>query len=335
MGLSANLQPISQLVRLHALGYTAHWPLTAVATTAPPEGSVLWCIVLVCLSFNVYGYIQNDIQDLDIDRLDPGRRRHPLISGRYSLRAARRVMYGQLPIMLLIQMSFGFHWQALVWLVLAIACISLYNLSSKRTALPLLTDATLGLSGSFLSLYGAALVGSPTPATLVLAASSFVYFLLINAFNNNLRDLSYEAPAGRVNSATMLGAKVTQAGEVDIGTRLRGYGTALQLLLVSLAWIMCVALGAPPSIMALVSALNLAVLIIFWLFATQADPIFSIMLRVHFFVLPLPVMAACLPRFTQQLFLVLVAVYVGPLLLLLLTRGAWRIDISARRQQKS
>jgi len=321
-------------------------------------------MLLIVLSFNTFGYLMNDLIDLPLDRLDPARKTHPLVTGELSTSAVASVVWFQLPLLALLHLLGGFGVQAGVWLVGTLICLSAYNLWGKTLGLPLLTDLALGGSGFCFTLYGATASGASS-AELPLpiwssAAAAGICLMMINAFHNNLRDLPYELPTPRCTTAKVLGASLSKSGAPRMGGLLASYGLLLQAVLIGLSVLQCQQfMGAPPIIestgtasplsatfLMLIGAANLLNLGLFIGLVRTSGHLWQRLAGIHVLTLPLPLILCWIAVVQTPLTALVVTIYAISPLFLLTHRDAWRLGnikafskrnlaMSAQRQDRN
>jgi 4-hydroxybenzoate polyprenyltransferase len=124
---------------------------------------------------------------------------------------------------------------ALLCLAWAVGGMTLYNFVGKRSPLPPLTDLVQGSSWAAFLLFGAFVVGQPTPQTWMAAGFIIVYILLVNGINSSLRDLANDFAFGARTTAIWLGARPFPPDQFTIPNRLRIYAFFWQFVLGLLA----------------------------------------------------------------------------------------------------
>jgi len=217
-------------------GYTAVLPLIGAGTAA---GHVTgWQVVGLlgtAVAYHLFAYLLNDLIDLPLDKTQPSRQNYPLVSGLVTARQVRIWVVAQLPILLFLWWMLGAGSLALLSLAWAVGGMTLYNVVGKRSPLPPLTDLVQGSSWAAFLLFGAFVVGQPTPQTWMAAAFIIVYILLVNGINGSLRDLANDFAFGARTTALWLGARPFPPDQFAISNRLRFYAYFWQFVLILLA----------------------------------------------------------------------------------------------------
>ncbi len=328
------LVAIDSLVRLHAVGFLALWPLLgAVSVGVEWNWSLVLGIVAICVSFNTLGAVLNDVVDLPVDQTEPLRRHSALVRGAVSRSTALALALFQIPIMVVLHRAFGFDDLFLSLLLTAALAMIVYDLRSKRCLVPPLIEVSEASCGALLVVWGACIgrsefgvggISALPEQTWLLALASAVFILFINAVHGGLRDLENDAAHGQRTTPLWLGCRWV-GGSRRISTAFAGYAWSLQsLLVVSGALILnstaTVSVGGwlAWSALAAASAAPCGLLL------GMAGPNWDTMLRVHTLIAPLPVLAAMIPQLGWGRTAMMLAIYFAPILLLRHTHGVLR-----------
>lgn len=224
---------LQRFIRLPAFGFSALLALLGAASVAPGLPAWrLWGLLGATLAFHQFGYVLNDVIDLPIDRLHPGRAGYPLVRGWLKPWHALAYALAQIPLAFAISAWLGAGVWAYAALAAAFLGLGVYDMWGKRTRLPPLTDALQGLGWAALALYGAIVAGgAPARLSWILAAWVVLYIVLVNGVHGSLRDLTSDTAAGALTTAILLGARPGARAPL----RLLGYTAALQAALAALA----------------------------------------------------------------------------------------------------
>jgi 4-hydroxybenzoate polyprenyltransferase len=188
-------------------------------------------IMLAALAFHNYAFVLNDIIDLPVDRLHPGRAAYPLVTGRIGIRPAIWFALGQIPIALLVTAWMGARPLAYVALGIAFVLITVYDLWGKLNPFPPLTDFLQSIGWGALVVYGAALVSETlTSLTWWLVATLVVTITVMNGTHGSLRDVRSDRAGGRFTTAMLLGARLDGEQRLIIPARLSAYMFALMVV---------------------------------------------------------------------------------------------------------
>lgn len=234
------LADVDRFIRLHYVGYP--WMLVMLGAafsarhgtrlSAPQIGGML----LVALSFHIYSCVMNDVIDLRLDQSQVRRNRDLLVSGRIEPGTALRFALVQLPIMAFLTQLLRGELLPVALLTVACALMAVYNVWGKRFPVPPVTDALQGIAWGTLALYGAAVVGSISPAAWIVCAYGAGFILLINGIHGGLRDLANDVGNGRNNTAHWLGAMPDRSDQYTVRstTLVVVFAFAVQTLLFAL-----------------------------------------------------------------------------------------------------
>lgn len=220
-------------------GYTAVLPLIGAGTAnGLATGWQVAGLLATAVAYHLFAYLLNDLVDLPLDKTQPSRQDYPLVSGRVTVRQVRVWVAVQLPILLLLWWMLGADGLSLLSLAWAVSGMTLYNLYGKRSPLPPLTDLVQGSSWAAFLLFGALVVGQPTPQSWMAAGFIIVYILLVNGINSSLRDLANDYAFGARTTAIWLGARPFPPDQFTIPIRLRLYAFFWQTVLILLGSIL-------------------------------------------------------------------------------------------------
>jgi 4-hydroxybenzoate polyprenyltransferase len=195
----------------------------------------IFTILAMAFSFHVFTYVLNDVVDLPVDRLMPKRAGHPLVRGEIAPKTALYIALLQIPLLLLTAQLTEISTPALIALVVAMLCMTIYDLWGKRNPFPPITDLIQALSWGSLTLYGAWVVGSPTFLTFILASIFVVFILLMNGVFEGVIDIEEDSAAQLKTTAMVFGVKPRGAAEMPfIPVSLLLYCIILEIILSAL-----------------------------------------------------------------------------------------------------
>jgi 4-hydroxybenzoate polyprenyltransferase len=330
-----------RFVRLHYFGFTAMLVLLgAAAVSVDPTGDLVVGLLLVAAAYHVFGYVLNDVVDLDLDRQQDRRGRDPLVRGSVSRESGLATALLAMPVIALI--AFIMDVAPPAWLALAASLVLalVYNLWGKVTAVPPLTDAIQGLAWALLGLFAAwsanaSLEPGPVADRLVpVLAYCGGFIFLINGIHGGLRDLWTDLGNGKKTSATFFGARpsvedpavigAAPAAESSLGVQVFAFAVH-SAMFAPMFWFL-VQTAAPregygplghASASLLVAGIFVVSNVVLWRVVRRHEPQRGWWISSHLFVLLLPPLALYLPAdFVAPIFKVLVAVcFFVPLLL--------------------
>ena len=223
-------------------GFTAVLPFigagTAVGTVT---GWKIGGLLATAVCYHIFAYLLNDLIDLPLDRTQPSRAEYPLVRGVVTVRQTWILTVAQLFLLLLLWGLMAGNGRSSLYLCWAVGGMTIYNLWGKRSPLPPLTDLVQGSSWGALILYGASVVGEPSPQTWTAVGFMIVYILLVNGINGSLRDLKNDYEFGAKTTAIWLGARLFPDNCFSIPTRLTIYALFWNIVLSLLAAVLPIA----------------------------------------------------------------------------------------------
>jgi 4-hydroxybenzoate polyprenyltransferase len=267
----AGLHDLGAFIRFSALGGTSLITLLGAASAVPGlTGRDLPGLLAVTAAWHIFIYVLNDVVDLPIDRYEPRRASSPLVRGKIRPEQALAIALAQVPIALGLTAMLGGDVRALGAFAAGLVLGAAYDWWGKRARVPMLTDTLQGFAWAALALWAAALVGSWTPLTGVVALFVVMAIVMINGIHGALRDLANDVRCGARSTAIFMGAHAGPDGQLVLPRPLRRYAVGLQaaligialapLLLVDLGYDLAGWTGALPAVL-LLAAANVACLV--------------------------------------------------------------------------
>ncbi len=314
------LRELDRLVRIHAFGILAVWPLLGAAASGQWTPRIVIGLLAVAFCFNTFGAVLNDVVDVAIDRTNPLRSRDLIVRGAVSQRLALAVALLQLPLIAAAHAAAGFPGSALPIVLAAAAAMAVYDLWSKRVRVPPLIEASQAAAGALLVVYGAAVTEQTvTPLLWPVGLSAPAFILFINAFHGGLRDIENDRACGQRTTPIWLGCRGEIGSRVHISSAMSLYSGVLQGALIAFALWACVLAGSETagaqSLIALlvVAALALGNIALFAGEHLVLKPAWDTLLRIHVAVAPLPLLLGFMPRLGLRAGALLLAVYFLPM----------------------
>jgi 4-hydroxybenzoate polyprenyltransferase len=243
------LRTVFDIGRFSESGLALTCVVVGAATGADSTGArgvgvdavTLTVLIVVGLAYHGVAFALNDIIDLPIDRTNPDRAHAALVSGRASVPAAWVVVCA------LAVTSFSldlirFHYETapLAYLVGGYLGLTGYDVLTKRSRWPMLHDLLLALGCAALLCYAAERTGGLTGQTLLVATYVALFVVLVNGVHGGLRDLHNDTRHGGLTTASALGARIDENGNLVLPQRLVAY-----------AWTLSGAMGAVAAVAAL------------------------------------------------------------------------------------
>jgi len=208
-------------------------PLFAGGFLASPHLSAAMILQLGAVGFaaHVYGFVLNDVVDLNIDRKNPRRQGSPLVQGLVSPRVALFVAVAMIPLAHMILSSVTTS-SAVDHLLLSISYIlvGVYDIFGKRSAFPLLvSDLSFGVAMGILPLLGSHLATGEIRLRVVIMGIFFtLQLILLNSIHGGMKDIDTDLASGAVTTPIWWGVRAESSGFTRYPPSLRVYGMILQ-----------------------------------------------------------------------------------------------------------
>ena len=244
MSLWQRLVWFLRLFRIQTAVGTASAPLLGGMVMGLRDGVLLLVLFFIGLLIHVYGFVLNEIFDVNVDRKSDDLQDKPLVSGSVSVRQAYWVVGVSLVLLCVLMVAFFQAVVPFVLLILSLLLASVYDVFGKR-----LVGADFVLAGSFFCI---CLCGSST-VSLELSFVAFllglVYFVQIvfnNAVEGGLKDVGHDFKAGAKTLALRLGV-VVEKGVLVVSKRFWLFSLCVKgVFIVLVLW-----LGAQPEMQVL------------------------------------------------------------------------------------
>ncbi|MEF8874145.1 MAG: UbiA prenyltransferase family protein [Candidatus Thermoplasmatota archaeon] len=212
------LREYLKLSRLFNMGLTGVAPmLGALAMWNVGHTSLFGAFILFvigCLS-HIYGFVLNDVIDIDVDKLSKDLKARPLVSGTITRREAT---YFAVSAMLLSWLFTLFFYEDLFTFIIILSILifadflsTIYNFISKKYP-----GMDVFVTGAvfFLIIFGGATVSTDelftTPILWIVASIGSIQVLFMNMINGALKDIDHDAEGSARTLAIRLGAKVRE-----------------------------------------------------------------------------------------------------------------------------
>lgn len=195
-----------QLFRIQTAVATASAPLLGGMVMGLRDGVLLFLLFVVGLLLHVYGFVLNEIFDVEVDRKSGDLQGKPLVSGDISVRQAYGVVVVSVVVLCVVMGVVFSSVVSFVLLVISLVLAGVYDVFGKR-----LVGADFVLAGSFFFI---CLCGSSTVSlefSLVAILLGLIFFIQIvfnNAVEGGLKDVDHDFLAGAKTLALRLGVVV-------------------------------------------------------------------------------------------------------------------------------
>ena len=203
------LREFSKLIRLQSLGVSTP-PVVGALTVTGAALHVADFIVLFFIGFlsQVFGFILNDLADLELDKSSDYLSERPLIKGTVSQNQAKILL------VVCFILGFGTTWfyfkslSLIAVLFVVTLSGSVYDLWGKRfVGSDLLVAAATGLLCMYGALAASGSIHSFNAVTWIVIAAGFLQMLYMNIIDGGLKDADHDFIAGVKSIAVRLGVR--------------------------------------------------------------------------------------------------------------------------------
>lgn len=208
------ISAFARLLRFPGIAALAIPPIIAALTVKNVEIDALTYIGLFIIGAcsSIFGFVLNDIIDLEIDKKSKDLKKRPLVSGEISKISALMICITCIVV--------AFFTMFLIWynetldylkfravLCLVFACIlgSIYDFYGKKIVG---SDIFVALGVAFVFLFGAYAVGVPNVITWIVFVLTFNNLLHMNAIEGGIKDADHDSQMGVKNMAYASGVRV-------------------------------------------------------------------------------------------------------------------------------
>jgi len=216
-----------QLMRLYGI-FIVMMPILGAISNGIFSGLGLLLIVGICA--NIFGFVQNDYFDIEIDKKSGYVADRPLASGLISKEEAIAFMALLFTISIIITLVFFSH-ISFLFLMLYYLFYTLYNKLSKKFAW---MEYILGLAAMMIFLAGAFSykkeIGLPCILISFLPLLKYAFNVGVSA---NLKDLKYDLLQGVKTTPAIFGAKADDGIYVPKSFILYGYGLKIVFIIIA------------------------------------------------------------------------------------------------------
>ena len=262
----------TRLLRLPGLGGLSIAPVFGAISTL--EGVIdiidLFLIFLIGAFSAIYGFVLNDITDVEVDRLSKELSNRPLVKGTISKKIAMLIclfcFIATFAVIFAFFSSSTFLYYGLICILLAALFGSIYNVYGKRFVG---SDFFVALSEALLVLFGGYIVlqeGALSIFTWIIFILTFDQLVFMNAVSGGIKDADHDYLKGVKNIALKLGVKVDKNKNLVIPYSFRIFGFSFRALSAILVFIPLILFKAEYSIWQII-LLILVIIAVFYLSA--------------------------------------------------------------------
>jgi 4-hydroxybenzoate polyprenyltransferase len=310
---SLMLRDYFEITRLFNMGLTGVAPVLGALSMWKTEAFGLPQLALLfligCLA-HTYGFVLNDVIDINLDKLSKELTARPLVRGSITRKQAVYFAMGCMISSLLL--TIVFFKDALQFVILfgilivAYASATIYDITSKKYP-----GMDLFVAGAifFLILFGAATVGTPTMLSYIVALIGGLQVLFMNMINGAIKDIDHDKEGKARTVAIWLGAKV-HAGIIALPLSFKTTGYLIEIARTALIFIPFIFLSLQPALWQIALLILFTALTFFSIYKLYSIKTFdrnrirkSIGITVIFIYATTPIMLSSL-----NVFIVLIAV---------------------------
>jgi len=192
------------LARFQTAAATAVIPVIGALSASYYDNSIMMLsmdnIVLFSLIFllglfmHIYGFVQNEYEDMDVDKRSEHLQKKPLVSGAMGPKQAQRMIAGAFVLLLVIGAYLvDLRLFPMIVLMASVLCGTLYNIYGKRMPL----DLVLGGWAGLLLLFGSlCVVDEIKLLPLIFAGAAMLHITFNNSVEGGLKDIATDLRAG-------------------------------------------------------------------------------------------------------------------------------------------
>jgi 4-hydroxybenzoate polyprenyltransferase len=222
----------ARLLRLPGIGGLAIPPVIGAITVEMYDLYNLAIVFIIGALAALFGFILNDIVDLEVDKLSDELKGKPLVNGDISTKTAIGicVFFMLLTFLLLFYLWFNetltyLKFGALLCIILAGILGSIYDLYGKQFVG---SDFLVAISMALIFLFGALAFGEPTTITWIIFVLTFNNLLHMNAVEGGLKDADHDYKKGVKNIALTSGVQV-RGENITIPLSFKTFGIGIRL----------------------------------------------------------------------------------------------------------
>jgi 4-hydroxybenzoate polyprenyltransferase len=208
----------------------------------------LGVLFLIGCFAHAFGFVLNDIVDIDLDKLSKELNARPLVNGKITRKNASIFTVVCLIISLLLCSVF-FKNITQFSLILGIIIVAylfgiLYDFASKKYPG---MDIFVALAVAFLILFGASTIGTPSTLAWIVALIGGLQVLFMNMINGAIKDIDHDKEGLAHTIAICLGAKIHN-GFITLPLSFKAVGLFIEIIRIFLVFIPFIFLILQPAI---------------------------------------------------------------------------------------
>ena len=201
-----------KLARLSIAPLTGLAPVMGAIATGQYQILYLFILFLIGILVHSYGMTHNDIIDYTIDKKIKNFIDRPLVSGTITKLKAWIFAFGCLVVLFVFATYIAIsnqHYISIIFLLITVVCVTLYNLTSKKIPL---ADSFLALGMFFFILYGAIVqisyINDLPFLVWIICLLGAIQIFLLNVIAGGFKDIENDALQGANTLAVRLGLHI-------------------------------------------------------------------------------------------------------------------------------
>lgn len=186
------------------LGFT---PVFAAIANGESNFFHLSVLFLIGILVHIFGFVQNDVYDIEIDKRSKYVKNRPLVTGAISMKNAELIVIVSFSISIILAVSFLFTLFSFIVLLFSFVCMTIYNKYSKEFYG---MEYALSLGVFCCGIFGALTVSrNVSILSMIVSFTAFMQWLFSVGISANLKDVEYDSKLGIRTTPMAFGVKVS------------------------------------------------------------------------------------------------------------------------------
>lgn len=204
--MSGSILEYLRLLRFQTSATTASAPIIGGLIAGQREIIPLFVLLVIGILYHVYGFVLNELIDIEVDKKSSDLHKKPLVSGNIPQGHAKFIFIFSCIAACVLTIIFFPTILPIVFLLLAILLGGIYDVFGKQL---IGSDFVLGAGFFFICLSGVSTITSNfSTITYLVCLIYFFHIVFNNAVEGGLKDVYHDSIAGAKTTATRLGVKV-------------------------------------------------------------------------------------------------------------------------------
>ncbi|MCJ7570563.1 MAG: UbiA family prenyltransferase [Candidatus Thermoplasmatota archaeon] len=192
-----------KLIRPYGMLFLGFTPVFGAIANNELSFSRLAVLFIIGLLTHIFGFVQNDYYDVEIDGKSKYVSSRPLTAGYISKKTAFFIFTSSFIISLILALVFLFSFVSFLFLLFSFLCMGFYNKYSKRL---FGMEYILSIGVFTLGIFGALTVSnSISSLAIIVSALGFMQWLFSVGISANLKDVEFDSKLGIRTTPTVFG----------------------------------------------------------------------------------------------------------------------------------